>query len=66
MAVAAAGHEAGNLGMHGYLPEHPEMRSSFFMVGPQVPKENPWAKWICGRVRRRSRAYCTYGSPARN
>jgi predicted AlkP superfamily pyrophosphatase or phosphodiesterase len=27
-----------NLGMHGYLPEHPEMRSSFFMVGPQVPK----------------------------
>jgi predicted AlkP superfamily pyrophosphatase or phosphodiesterase len=27
-----------NLGMHGYLPQHPEMRSSFFMVGPQVPK----------------------------
>ncbi|HEY2678336.1 MAG TPA: ectonucleotide pyrophosphatase/phosphodiesterase [Steroidobacteraceae bacterium] len=28
----------GNLGMHGYLPEHLEMRSSFFMVGPRVPK----------------------------
>ena len=27
-----------NLGMHGYLPEQPEMRSSFFMVGPHVPK----------------------------
>jgi predicted AlkP superfamily pyrophosphatase or phosphodiesterase len=26
-----------NLGMHGYLPERPEMRSSFFMIGPQVP-----------------------------
>ena len=27
-----------NLGMHGYVPERPEMRSSFFIVGPQVPK----------------------------
>jgi predicted AlkP superfamily pyrophosphatase or phosphodiesterase len=27
-----------NLGMHGYVPERAEMRSSFFMVGPQVPK----------------------------
>ncbi len=26
-----------NLGTHGYLPERPEMRSSFFMVGPQLP-----------------------------
>jgi predicted AlkP superfamily pyrophosphatase or phosphodiesterase len=26
-----------NLGMHGYLPERPEMRSSFFIVGPQLP-----------------------------
>jgi predicted AlkP superfamily pyrophosphatase or phosphodiesterase len=26
-----------NLGTHGYLPERPEMRSSFFMVGPQIP-----------------------------
>jgi len=26
-----------NLGMHGYLPERPEMRSSFFLVGPHVP-----------------------------
>jgi predicted AlkP superfamily pyrophosphatase or phosphodiesterase len=25
-----------NLGMHGYLPENPEMRSSFFLVGPGV------------------------------
>ena len=25
-----------NLGMHGYLPENPEMRSSFFLVGPAV------------------------------
>jgi predicted AlkP superfamily pyrophosphatase or phosphodiesterase len=27
-----------NLGMHGYLPERPEMRSSFFIVGPQVAR----------------------------
>jgi predicted AlkP superfamily pyrophosphatase or phosphodiesterase len=26
-----------NLGMHGFLPEHSEMRSSFFMVGPNAP-----------------------------
>ena len=25
-----------NLGMHGYLPSQPEMRSSFFLVGPKV------------------------------
>jgi predicted AlkP superfamily pyrophosphatase or phosphodiesterase len=25
-----------NLGMHGYVPERAEMRSSFFIVGPQV------------------------------
>jgi hypothetical protein len=24
--------------MHGYWPDRPEMRSSFFMVGPGVPK----------------------------
>jgi len=28
----------GNLGMHGYVPEHPEMRSSFFIVGPHIAK----------------------------
>ena len=27
-----------NLGMHGYMPERPEMRSSFFIVGPHVAK----------------------------
>jgi predicted AlkP superfamily pyrophosphatase or phosphodiesterase len=27
-----------NLGMHGYPPERPEMRSSFFIVGPQVAR----------------------------
>jgi predicted AlkP superfamily pyrophosphatase or phosphodiesterase len=27
-----------NLGMHGYVPERPEMRSSFFIVGPQIAK----------------------------
>lgn len=27
-----------NLGMHGYHPERPEMRSSFFLAGPNVPK----------------------------
>lgn len=26
-----------NLGMHGFLPEQREMRSSFFLVGPGVP-----------------------------
>ena len=27
-----------NAGMHGYLPENPEMRSSFFLVGPDVAR----------------------------
>jgi predicted AlkP superfamily pyrophosphatase or phosphodiesterase len=27
-----------NLGMHGYAPERPEMRSSFYLVGPSVPR----------------------------
>jgi predicted AlkP superfamily pyrophosphatase or phosphodiesterase len=27
-----------NLGMHGYVPERAEMRSSFFIVGPDIPK----------------------------
>lgn len=27
-----------NLGMHGYLPEKAEMRSSFFLVGPGIAK----------------------------
>jgi predicted AlkP superfamily pyrophosphatase or phosphodiesterase len=26
-----------NLGMHGYVPERAEMRSSFFIVGPRIP-----------------------------
>ncbi len=26
-----------NLGMHGYVPERNEMRSSFFIVGPHIP-----------------------------
>jgi predicted AlkP superfamily pyrophosphatase or phosphodiesterase len=30
--------EPGNLGMHGYAPERAEMRSSFFIVGPQIRK----------------------------
>jgi predicted AlkP superfamily pyrophosphatase or phosphodiesterase len=28
-----------NLGMHGYLPDHPDMRSSFFIVGPHIAKD---------------------------
>jgi predicted AlkP superfamily pyrophosphatase or phosphodiesterase len=28
-----------NLGMHGYVPERAEMRSSFFIVGPHILKE---------------------------
>jgi predicted AlkP superfamily pyrophosphatase or phosphodiesterase len=28
----------GNLGMHGYVPERPEMLSSFFIVGPRIAK----------------------------
>jgi predicted AlkP superfamily pyrophosphatase or phosphodiesterase len=32
--------EPSNLGMHGYVPERAEMRSSFFIVGPHVPKGN--------------------------
>jgi predicted AlkP superfamily pyrophosphatase or phosphodiesterase len=27
-----------NLGMHGYVPERAEMRSSFFIVGPRIAK----------------------------
>jgi predicted AlkP superfamily pyrophosphatase or phosphodiesterase len=29
--------EPTSLGMHGYLPSNPEMRSSFFLIGPNVP-----------------------------
>jgi predicted AlkP superfamily pyrophosphatase or phosphodiesterase len=29
--------DPSNLGMHGYLPDNPEMRSSFFLIGPHVP-----------------------------
>jgi predicted AlkP superfamily pyrophosphatase or phosphodiesterase len=29
--------EPSNLGMHGYVPERAEMRSSFFIVGPHIP-----------------------------
>jgi predicted AlkP superfamily pyrophosphatase or phosphodiesterase len=28
---------SANRGMHGYVPERPEMRASFFLIGPQVP-----------------------------
>jgi predicted AlkP superfamily pyrophosphatase or phosphodiesterase len=27
-----------NLGMHGYPPEYPEMRSVFFLLGPKLPR----------------------------
>jgi predicted AlkP superfamily pyrophosphatase or phosphodiesterase len=30
--------KSSNLGMHGYVPERSEMRSSFFIVGPQIAK----------------------------
>lgn len=26
-----------HLGMHGYVPDRPEMKSSFFLIGPHVP-----------------------------
>ena len=26
-----------NLGTHGYTPDHPEMRASFFLIGPHIP-----------------------------
>ena len=29
--------DPSNLGMHGYLPDNPQMRSSFFLIGPQIP-----------------------------
>ena len=29
--------EPSNRGMHGYVPDRPEMRSSFFLIGPHVP-----------------------------
>lgn len=28
-----------NLGMHGYLPEHSDMRSVFFIVGPHIAQD---------------------------
>lgn len=30
--------QPGNLGMHGYVPERADMRSSFFIVGPNVAR----------------------------
>jgi predicted AlkP superfamily pyrophosphatase or phosphodiesterase len=29
--------DPSNLGMHGYLPDNPQMRSSFFLIGPHIP-----------------------------
>jgi len=29
--------EPTNAGMHGYPPDHPDMRSSFFLIGPGIP-----------------------------
>ena len=29
--------EPSNRGMHGYVPDLPEMRSSFFLLGPHIP-----------------------------
>ena len=31
--------DAEEKGTHGWLPDHPEMRSSFFIAGPGVPKK---------------------------
>jgi len=49
-----------NLGMHGYVPERAEMRSSFFIVGPQVARGGPWAKSTCGKSRRPSPLFCKF------
>ena len=45
-----------NLGTHGYLSDHPEMRSSFFIVGPRItagprkhrllPAGRPGPRWV--------------------
>jgi predicted AlkP superfamily pyrophosphatase or phosphodiesterase len=37
-AAAAPVTPSRQKGMHGYFPEHPEMRASFIMAGPGVPK----------------------------
>jgi predicted AlkP superfamily pyrophosphatase or phosphodiesterase len=29
--------EPSNRGMHGYVPDRPEMRSAFFLLGPRIP-----------------------------
>jgi predicted AlkP superfamily pyrophosphatase or phosphodiesterase len=34
----------GNLGMHGYVPEHAEMRSAFLIVGPHIAKGKPFGE----------------------
>jgi predicted AlkP superfamily pyrophosphatase or phosphodiesterase len=31
-------------GMHGYLPEHPEMNASFFIVGAGIPTGRSWGE----------------------
>jgi predicted AlkP superfamily pyrophosphatase or phosphodiesterase len=30
-----------HLGMHGYPPDEPQMRASFFIVGPKIAASNP-------------------------
>jgi hypothetical protein len=42
-----------NLGMHGYWPDQPEMRSSFFLVGPTLAKGHS-----VGEIDRRSFHRC--------
>jgi predicted AlkP superfamily pyrophosphatase or phosphodiesterase len=39
-----------NLGMHGYLPDRPEMRSTFLMEGPRVPHAKSLGEFDMRRI----------------
>jgi len=39
-----------NLGMHGYLPDRPEMRSTFLMEGPRVPRGRSLGEFDMRRI----------------
>jgi predicted AlkP superfamily pyrophosphatase or phosphodiesterase len=39
-----------SLGMHGYLPDRPEMRSTFLMVGPHIPRAKSLGEFDMRRI----------------
>ena len=55
-----------NLGMHGYVPERAEMRSSFFIVGPHIPRGKSLGEVDMRQIAPTSPIFCIFALRARN